>query len=111
MQDGASSHTSLICQEDLSKTCRRRFIRENEWPPNSPDLNVLDSYFWDAVKTKVYEGRRLPFKDETQLQQRIKRVWKRAINLQAIRKAIKQFRPRLQSVIDYAGGPIIAYYG
>lgn len=70
-----------------------------------------DFYFWDAVKAKVYEGRRLPFKDVGELQKRIKRVWKSAVNMQSLRKAIKQFRPRLQCVIDNNGGPITAYYG
>jgi hypothetical protein len=25
------------------------FIDNNRWPPNSPDLNVLDYYVWDAI--------------------------------------------------------------
>ena len=88
-----------------------RFIRKTKWPPDSPDLSVLDFYFWDAVSNKVYEGKQLPFKDLKQLQRRIKRVRGSAINIPSLRKAINEFRPRLQCVIDYNGGPITEKYG
>jgi len=45
VQDGASSHTSDICQEFLeSKLKKSQFVASNEWPPNSPDLNPSDYY-------------------------------------------------------------------
>ena len=111
MQDGASSHTSGVCQEFLRKVRGRRFISKTEWPPHSPDLSVLDYYFWDAVSAKVYEGRRMPFKDLKQLERRIRRVWKSTINMPCLRKAIKEFRPRMQCVVDKNGGPIAEIYG
>ena len=110
MQDGASSHTSNLCQDLLQETCPRRFITKNQWPPRSPDLNVLDYYFWNAVKESVYEGRREPFKDIKQLQERVKRVWSRSINMESVRKSIERFRPRLQCVVDNEGGPIKQYH-
>ena len=63
MQDGATSHTSKVCQAKLRQKCPRRFIKGIEWPPKSPDCNVLNFYFWDAVAEKVYENQRVPFKD------------------------------------------------
>ena len=63
------------------------------------------------MSNKVYEGRRLPLKDVNQLKRRIKRVWESAVNITSLRKAIKEFRPRLQCVIDNNGGPITMKYG
>jgi len=52
------------------------------------------------VKTRVYEGLHgRPFASEDELKERIKSVWKDcATDLKTIRKAIKQFVPRLKSV-------------
>ena len=57
IQDGATSHTSNLVQNFLNETMPRRFIKKDQWPPKSPDCNPLDFYFWNKVKTKVYEGR------------------------------------------------------
>ena len=53
MQDGAPSHTANITQDHLKKEFGRRFIRKDQWPPNSPDCNSSHYFFWDAVKRKV----------------------------------------------------------
>lgn len=111
MQDGASSHTSNLCQNFLEETCQRRFVKKDEWAPKSPDLNVLDYYSWNAVQECVYDGARGPFQDIEQLKKRIKSVWLRAVDMLAVRKAIEQFRPRLACVVENKGGPIKQYYG
>ena len=47
---------------------KRRFVKCVEWPPSSPDVNPLDYFFWDLVKTKVYQGRAgEPFSSEEEL--------------------------------------------
>ena len=79
--------------------------------PKSPDCNPLDYFFWDAVKRKVYEGRRERFQSLDQLKKRIRRVWKQACNLQTLRRAILQFRPRLLAVVKEKGGPIKTHFG
>ena len=57
LQDGESSHTSNLCQNYLRKTLGYgRFVSKTLWPPKSPDLNVLDYYFWNKVQENVYEG-------------------------------------------------------
>ena len=58
-----------------------------EWPAHSPDANPLDYYFWDRVKTEVYEGRHCrPFKTFEELKARILEVWPRcAADIQIIR--------------------------
>ena len=37
----ATAHTASLAQDGLSRNCPQ-FIRKEEWPPNSPDLNPLD---------------------------------------------------------------------
>ena len=68
-------------------------------------VSPLDYFFWDLVKSKVYAGQKgKPFKDEKELQAKIKSVWREcATDLAPIQKAIKQFVPRLQAVKDKAG--------
>ena len=104
-QDGASSHTSHLVQDFLKSKLKRRFISAEEWPPSSPDLNPLDYFFWDYVKARVYEGRfKKPFTSEKELKKKIKSVWNICANdLVPIRKAIKQFVPRMKAVEEKKG--------
>jgi inhibitor of nuclear factor kappa-B kinase subunit alpha len=49
-QYGAKCHTSILSQ----KWCKRNllhFLKAEHWPAQSPDLNPLDYFFWDAVVT------------------------------------------------------------
>ena len=78
----------------------------------SDDLNPLDYHFWDAVQKLVYEGReRQPFENLAQLSRRIRRVWAKACNMDHIRKAIDQFRPRFKKVVACEGDRIKQYFG
>ena len=45
-------------QENTSHTwnTRKKIVSKTEWTPSSPDVNPLESFFWDAIKTKVYAG-------------------------------------------------------
>ena len=107
VQDGASAHTSDVCQNYLQDAMGNGdWVKKTQWPPKSPDLNPLDYHVWNAIEEKVYEGRTTPFESTDQLRRRIKYVWESAINLEHLRKAIKQFRPRLRAVVDNEGGPI-----
>ena len=82
-----------------------RFVKCLEWSQSLPDVNLLDYFFWDLVKTKVYQGRaREPFSSEEELKTKIKAVWKDcATDLKLLRKAIKQFVPRLRAVEEKQG--------
>ena len=66
------------------------FVKCVEWPPLSPDVNPLDYFFWDLLKTKVNQGRAgEPFSLEEELKRRIKAVWKNcATDLKPLQKAI-----------------------
>ena len=112
-QDGATSHTAGSTQNYLKERLGRgRYLTKLQWPPSSPDLNPLDYYFWNQLSNKVYEGRNgKPFDNEEQLKKRIRQVWNDAVDIEAIRKAIKQFRCRLRAVVFTNGNPIKQYFG
>ena len=75
-QDGAQSHWSHLLQDFLKVKLKSRFIRAEEQPLSSPDVNPLDCFYWDFVKTKVYKGRsEKPFASEAELKRKIKSVW------------------------------------
>jgi hypothetical protein len=40
------------------------FIKEDEWPPQSPDLNPMDYTMWDSLSEKVYAGRTEKFTEQ-----------------------------------------------
>ena len=105
LQDSAPSHRSNLVQDFLEKTLKHCFVKCVEWPPSSPEMNPLDYFFWDLVKTKVYQGRAgEPFSSEEELKTKIKAVWKDcATDLKLSRKAVKQFVPRLQAVDKKTG--------
>jgi hypothetical protein len=50
-QDGVPAHTSRLAQDWLEQHSPD-FIKNDEWPPNSPDLNPLDFHVWGAMLEK-----------------------------------------------------------
>ena len=77
VQDSAPSHRSNLVQDFLEKSLKRHFVKCVEWPPSSPNVNPLDYFFWDLVKTKVYQDRTgEPFGSEEELKTKVKAVWK-----------------------------------
>ena len=91
----------------------RRHVSKEDWPLKSPDSNPLGFYFWNQVKRKVYAGRHnKPFASEDEMIQRIKSVWKEcATNTIELRKALKQFVPRLKAVEEKKGFSIKTVFG
>ena len=72
IQDSAPSHRYGEVQKFLTKKLKKRFVKNTEWPPSSPDCNPLDYFFWNDVQEKVYEGRHCnSFNDEDELKRRI----------------------------------------
>jgi hypothetical protein len=51
-QDGATCHTSARSQGWCSRNLKH-FLPKDKWPPNSPDLNPLDYYYWNAVVSRM----------------------------------------------------------
>jgi len=97
----------MVFSDDDKAVIKNDYL-EKQWPPASPDCNPLDYHFWDKAKVKVYEGRfNQPFENEKQLKRRIRRVWNEmATDLVEIRKALKQFVPRLREVAEKEGNCI-----
>lgn len=82
VQDSAPAHRSRVVQEYLHGRLGNRFVASTDWPPNSPDLNPLDFYFWDHLSVKVYEGRHCrPFDTDEELG-----VWDDCVDRDQIRK-------------------------
>ena len=105
VQDSAPSHRSNFVQDFLEKILKCHFVKCVKWSRSLPDVNSLDYFLWDLVKTKVYQGRAgEPFSSEKELKRKIKAVWKDcATDLKQLRKAIKQFVPRLRAVEEKQG--------
>ena len=55
-QDGASSHTANATQAFIASKFPR-FWAQNEWPPNSPDLNPLDYFARGYLQAEVTKKR------------------------------------------------------
>lgn len=100
-QDGASSHTSQSTQKYLARMAPG-FISKTMWPPNSPDLNPMDYGIWGAMEEKVFKN---PIKDLNHLKEVITETWRR-LSQRFIRKLIRQFRQRLELVVEHDGGNI-----
>ena len=113
VQDSAPSHRANKIQKFLIEKLKSRFVKNTDWPPSSPDCNPLDFYFWNRVQERVFEGRHCsPFQSVEELEARIKEVWDEcASDLKEIRKALKQFLPRLQAVESKDGGSIKTLFG
>jgi len=41
IQDGAPTHRSKLVQTFLEEKLQNRFVKASEWPPSSPDCNLL----------------------------------------------------------------------
>ena len=87
--------------------------KNTDWPAKSTDCNPLDYYFWDCVQEKVHDGRYCYlFATIDELKRRIRDVWDEcATDLPQIRKAMKQFFPRLEAVGAKEGGSVKTGFG
>lgn len=97
-QDGASSHTSNVAQNWCMKNLFK-FIAKDKWPPNSPDLNPLDYYFWNAV-TKQIKSQKIENREKF-----IKETDKAIKNvpIDEIKKACDSFTRRVREVEEVKG--------
>ncbi|GBN98902.1 hypothetical protein AVEN_119552-1 [Araneus ventricosus] len=58
MHNGAPAQFSITVRHFLNATYPARWIGRCgpvAWPPHSPDLNTLDFFFWEHLKSLVYE--------------------------------------------------------
>ena len=98
-QDGAPAHTARETVQYLE--CKGvPFIRPEEWPPNSPDLNPLDYCIWSLVSAGR-AGKARPSSVEA-LKRQVNTAW-RNMDPVDIHLACRGFRPRLQCCIAAEG--------
>src|SRR6218665_1135282 len=69
------------------------FISPQLWPPNSPDLNLVDYQIWSVLEERVYRSR---IRDIDHLRARLVEEWQ-LLDHVIIDRAIKQRRPPLPS--------------
>ena len=75
-QDGTRSYRSHLVQDFAKTKFKCRFICVKEWPPTSPNVNSLDYFSRDFVKTKIFEVRSgKPFASVAELKKTASSVW------------------------------------
>ena len=98
LQDGARSHTAKAALEYLNGNYPV-YVKPDHWPPNSPDLNVLDFFTWGGFEKKVWKNK--PY-DVENLKQAIIKQWRDYLQ-EIIDDAIDLFRKRLRQTIKADG--------
>jgi len=100
-QDGAPAHFSRHAQDWIGQQCPD-FIKKDEWPPNSPDLNPLDYHVWGAMleKYRVYTPKPT---NKAELKIVLEAIWE-DLPQDALDLAVLAFRKRLQACIQAEGG-------
>jgi len=79
------------------------FVEQENWPPNSPDLNPVDYSIWETLQQLVYRRRRI--RNVQHLKEFLQTCWEQ-IGQDVIDCAIGQFRKRLSLVVATGGGHI-----
>jgi len=79
---------------ELLKEVTPDFIQPSLWPPNSPDLNLVDYAIWGIMQKMVYNKRKIANVEE--LRQRIVDEWER-LHQRIIDGAVKEWRKRLRA--------------
>jgi transposase len=100
-QDGAPAHSARQAQDWLQHNCPN-FIRKDEWPPNSPDLNPLDFCVWGMMLDKYEKHTPRPTK-LCELKIVLQTIWNE-LPQNALQKAVLSFRKRLRACIRSDGG-------
>jgi inhibitor of nuclear factor kappa-B kinase subunit alpha len=100
-QDGAPAHTSHLAQDWLGQHTPD-FIKKDDWPPNSPDLNPLDYHVWGAM-LEQYQAHTPKPKNKAELKTVIQAIWD-DFPQESIDRAILSFRSRLLACTKAEGG-------
>ena len=100
-QDGAPAHTAQQTQDWLQQQCAE-FIKKDEWPPNSPDLNPLDYFVWSAM-LQSYEQVSPKPTTVAELSTVLQDIFTN-LHQQSIDNAILSLRKRVKACIQAEGG-------
>jgi transposase len=99
-QDNAPCHKSQLTMNFL----REKVILLDEWPPHSPDLNVIEMV-WAWMKKKIWEA--AP-KNESQLRQILKTVWEE-MTLTHVNALVDSMHRRIVAVYNANGAQLIGH--
>jgi hypothetical protein len=103
MQDGATAHTTNDVLSFLKSKFGERVISRRTnipWPAKSPDLNILDFFFWSYAQSEVY--RRKPSTID-ELKDVVEEVCE-TIGPEMIKNAAANFRKRAEFCVAENGG-------
>ena len=95
IHDGAKPHTALCTKKYL---CEHQ-IQAPEWPPRSPDLNVIEN-LWAVVEKKLPENRG---EDSKELAKSVLKAWN-SISQATINSLVQDFENRLARCVELRGG-------
>lgn len=93
-QDNAPVHSARLTQEWF----RSKNIEVLEWPPQSPDLNLIENV-WGRLK---YELRGRKFETQDDLWDEIERLWHQ-VPLEFVRSLYNSIERRISAVIKSKG--------
>ena len=106
-EDGAPGHKAEETRnlvKDIFPECIDVDIspqRNNgEWPPNSPDLNVLDYSLWSILEAEACSK---PHQSIEALKKSLVKVWNN-IPQEVIDRAVDDFPKRLKKCVEAGGG-------
>lgn len=104
-QDGAPAHFAVNVREFLNAQFLDHWIGRGgpvPWPPRSPDLNPLDSYFWGYCKDAVYKDAPTTRLD---MMERVRRACA-AVTPEILTNVLNNYRRRSETCLANNGGPI-----
>jgi len=97
----APAHMAKLAQDWIATNCSE-FIRKDEWPPNSPDLNPLDYHVWGAMLER-YKSFQPKLENIDELKKVLQLKWDQ-LPRDSINKAILSFPTRLGACVKAGGG-------
>ena len=98
-QDGARAHTALRTQRLLQERIPHFWSKEM-WPPNSPDLNLIEN-LWSILGDKVDEEKDQPSTIQG-LEKILKTAWKK-ISTETLQNLFFSMPGRIQAVLEAKG--------
>ena len=75
------------------------FIKKDEWPPSSPDLNPLDYSVWENLESRACSS---SHKNVESLKTTLMAEWNK-VPQKELRKAVGQFSPKPEEIVSKKG--------